>query len=226
MNFVPHQEYAKKFPKKIIILKNKKNMGLNFTLNKCISFATAPYIARMDGDDECSPERLEKEYLFLKNNKRYSFVCSNAILFDDNGSWGEVKYVESPSKMDFLKISPFCHASALIETRALKDVGTYSVDKKLLRVEDYHLWFKLYANNYFGYNIQENLYFIRDDRNATYRRNWKNRINEFYVKKIGFKMINIPFVYKIYCLRPLILGIIPPKVYEYLRKIKLKGGKS
>ena len=34
------QEYAQKHPGKIILLKNEKNMGLNYTLNHCLSAAT------------------------------------------------------------------------------------------------------------------------------------------------------------------------------------------
>ena len=44
-------EYQHKFPDKIILLKNKTNMGLNATLNTCLSKATGTYIARMDGDN-------------------------------------------------------------------------------------------------------------------------------------------------------------------------------
>ena len=35
----------------IIAFQNEKNMGLNYTLNKCLEKAKGEYIARMDGDD-------------------------------------------------------------------------------------------------------------------------------------------------------------------------------
>src|SRR5699024_2253424 len=37
--------------KNIVLLKNSKNEGLNYTLNKCLRYAKGQYIARMDGDD-------------------------------------------------------------------------------------------------------------------------------------------------------------------------------
>ena len=46
------KEYQKKYPQKIILLKNKRNRGLNYTLNKCLEIAKGEYIARMDGDDQ------------------------------------------------------------------------------------------------------------------------------------------------------------------------------
>ena len=216
------KKYCKKYPKKIILLKNDKNMGLNYTLNKCLKITTAKYIARMDADDISNKERLEKEINFLENNPKYSFVSSNAILFDENGKWGRLIYKEIPTKYDFLKISPFCHAAAIIKRKCFFDVDGYTVNKKLLRVEDYHLWFKLYSKNYVGYNIQEYLYEIRDDKNASNRRTWSNRKNEFYVRKIGYKMINIPLYMRTYMFRPIILGILPKNIYNFFHKNKLK----
>ena len=49
-----------KYPQKFILLKNKENKGLNFTLNKCLQVATGEYIARMDGDDLCEKDRFGK----------------------------------------------------------------------------------------------------------------------------------------------------------------------
>lgn len=216
------KKYHQKYPKKIVLLKNDKNMGLNYTLNKCIENSTAPFIARMDGDDICDKDRLKKEINFLRNNKEYSFVSTNAILFDNEGQWGKIKFKIEPSKYDFIKISPFCHAAVLIKSEILKKVNGYTIDDRLLRVEDYHLWFKLYEIGHKGYNIQEYLYSIRDDRDAVNRRTWKNRKNEIYVRKIGFKMLNLPFYYNIYIIRPLVLGLVPKRIYEIIRRKKLK----
>ena len=36
-------------------------MGLNYTLNHCLSKATGEFIARMDGDDRCVADRFERE---------------------------------------------------------------------------------------------------------------------------------------------------------------------
>lgn len=223
-SYIIAREYANKYKDRILLLKNKQNMGLNYTLNKCLNNATAKYIARMDGDDLCHPERLRKEYEFLEKNTEYSFVSTNVILFDENGEWGCVINPKSPIKYDFLKGSPFCHAAVLIKREAMLDVNGYTISDKLLRVEDYHLWFKLYEKGYIGYNLQEKLYLMRDDQNAIKRRTWKNRKNEYYVRKIGYKMLKIPFYLRVYQFRPIILGIIPQKLYRFLHRVRLKKG--
>ena len=61
-------KYRNQYPKKIVLLKNEKNMGLNYTLNECLKHSSGEYIARMDGDDLSLPTRLEKEVAFLENN--------------------------------------------------------------------------------------------------------------------------------------------------------------
>lgn len=215
------QKYVEKYPEKIVLLRNDMNMGLNYTLNKCLNYSTSKYIARQDADDTSEPTRFEKEINFLKNNPDYSFVSCNANLYDENGVWGCLNYKERPLKDDFLDTSPFCHAAVIIKRDPFVDVNGYTVDKKLLRVEDYHLWFKLYAKGYIGYNIQENLYNYRDDMDAVNRRTWNNRINEYYVRKIGYRMLKISLFKRVYMFKPIILGIIPKGIYVLLHRNKL-----
>ena len=51
--------------KRIVIIKNEKNIGLAMSINKASQLAKGKYIARMDADDISVPERLQwqKEYL-------------------------------------------------------------------------------------------------------------------------------------------------------------------
>ena len=60
------QKYVEKYPEKIFLLVNKENRGLNYTLNRCLSIAKGIYIARMDGDDLCSPNRFQREVDILE----------------------------------------------------------------------------------------------------------------------------------------------------------------
>jgi len=124
------------------------------------------------------------------------------------------------TKRDFIAGTPFCHAPCMVRCEAYKAVKGYSVDKKLLRMEDYHLWFKMYAAGYRGYMLEEPIYEMRDDRNATVRRNWMTRKNEAYVRYVGYKMLNLPWWAYIYCLRPLVLAVMPACLYNYLHKRK------
>ncbi len=214
--------YQEKYPDKIIVLKNKVNKGLNYTLNKCLKKAKGEFIARQDGDDISLPERFEKEMAFLEEHKDYALVSTSMISFDENGNFGTIRHPEKVEKDDFRFGSPFSHATIIIRKEAMEDVGGYSVADHLLRVEDYHLWFKLYAKGYKGYNIQEALYKMRDDRNARLRRNFKNRLNETRLKLWGFKTIGVSKKYYLYAFKPFILGLTPSFIYTYLHRHKLK----
>ena len=57
------------------IFKNKKNYGQSYSLNKGIRLSKAPFVAIMDSDDICLPNRIKDSYNFLKNNKDYTLVA-------------------------------------------------------------------------------------------------------------------------------------------------------
>lgn len=216
------KEYKDKYPDKIVVVKNDKNKGLNYTLNRCITLATGDYIGRQDGDDISLPNRLEVEMNFLLKNPEYSLVSSNMLFFDSNGVWGESHNFGEVKKENFIQGSPICHAPCIIKKQALLNVGCYTVKKSLLRVEDYHLWFKFFIAGYKCYNLKESLYKMRDDSNAYKRRNLKNRINETKLKLWGFSKIGIPVVKYIWAFKPVVSFLIPKKFYMSLHKSKLK----
>ena len=202
----------------IWLLRNEKNMGLNYTLNRCLEYADTEYVARMDGDDISLPARLQKEVEFLDSHPEYAVVSSPMVYFDENGDYRVGRAAEVPCKNDFVKGTPVCHAPCMARTAVIRQVGGYTDDIYLRRVEDYHLWFKVYAAGHKLYNLQEPLYKMRDDREAYRRRNWKNRRNEMYVKYLGFKMIGVPWYKWIYILRPLALYLLPTSIYHKLHR--------
>lgn len=215
------ESYRKRHPDKIILVQNEKNMGLNYTLNHCLSHARGEYCARMDGDDLCSPERFEKQLAVLESNADIAVVGTKLRLFDDYGVWGETNPIETPQKKDFIRGTPFSHGSCMVRREAFLAVDGYSVEDRLIRVEDYHLWMKMYEKGYRGVNLQEALYDLRDDRNAATRRRFKARLNESYVMCLAVKKLGLPRWQIVYSLRPIILGLLPVKIYQTLHKAKM-----
>lgn len=217
------KEYEKQYPDKIVVLKNSENKGLNYTLNHCLQYVRGQYVARMDGDDRCVETRFEKELAVFEQEPNIAIVSSNMEFFDETGCWGRISHPEYPQKADFIYESPFCHAPCLVKKEAFDKVQGYSEAKWLLRVEDYHLWTKMYAAGYKGKNIQEALYQMRDDRNAYARRKFKYRINEALVKLYIVKALRLPVWKCIYATRPILVGLLPMKLYDYLHKKRLNG---
>ena len=219
-------EYAEKDPRRFRIIQNEKNLGLNATLNKCLRLADGDYIARMDGDDLCAPDRFEKEAAFLNAHPEYAIVSCHMTTFDEEGTWGMVTTKETPQVRDFPTTVPmFVHAACMIRREAFLDVEGYTEDKRLLRVDDYHLWYKIYAKGYRGYNLQEALYHMRDDRNAKFRRNAQARKNGIYATFVGFHMVKLPAWMYIYAVKNALVEtvkiLMPDAVYEFFHKKRL-----
>lgn len=214
------QEYKDKYPDKIVLIENEKNMGLNFTLNHCLENANGEYIARMDGDDLCDPERFEKELNFLLSHPEYAIVSTPMKYFDDNGVFRVGEAEGEPNIKRIPLGTPFCHAPCMVKKEAYDAVGGYSVDEKLLRVEDWHLWIKMLSKGYRGYMLNEPLYSMRDDQNAVSRRKFKYRLNEAYVGRLAVKMLKLPKYEYLFTLRPIIVGLLPRFVYNILHSRK------
>lgn len=211
-----------KLDNRIILLKNEKNLGLNKTLNNCLNAATGNLVARMDGDDDCPPDRFEKQIAFLIAHKDFDIVSSHMAFFDENGEWGVSKFPEFPTKEQVVVSNPICHAPVMMRKECMDAVGGYTEDKRMLRVEDVNLWIKLYTKGYKAYNIQEPLYRMRNDQNALNRRKYKYRINSVYVRLLGCKALNLGIKYYFKAFNPMIIGLIPAKIRQHLRKQKSK----
>lgn len=211
------KSYAEQY-ENIILIQNDKNMGLNYTLNHCLEYVDTEYVARMDADDISLPTRLEKEINFLDDHHEYAIVSTPMIYFDEHGDFRVGKGNGEVIKSDFIKGTPFCHAPCMVRSEAYRKVKGYTVAEKLLRVEDYHLWYKMYLNGYRGYNLKEPLYKMRDDRNAKNRRKYKYRINEAYVKYLIVRDFNLSKINYIRVLKPLIVGLLPTFLYDFLHK--------
>lgn len=211
--------YRQRFPDKIKLLKNPHNMGLNQTLNNCLEVAEGTYIARMDGDDISVPERFQKELDFLEGHPEFAVVSSAMIYFDQDGDFRTGGCLTpQPQPAQLVHGTIHCHAPCMVRREVICQVGGYSVDKKLLRVEDWHLWLKIYAAGYRGYNLSEPLYKMRDDRAAIGRRKFRFRLNEAHVSLLAVKTFKLPFWKRIYALRPILVGLLPLPVYKILHR--------
>ena len=210
-------EKISKKDKRIKLIKNEKNLGLAAALNNCIINSTGKYIARQDADDYSSKYRFEKQISFLESNKEISFVGSNMFYFNSSQIWGEYRLPKNPKKEDFLFRVPFMHATLMMRKNDIIKSGMYTVNKYTARCEDYDLFMKMYANRYIGSNIQENLYYCREDEAALSRRKFKYRFHETIVRYKGFKKLGLLPKGYIYILKPLLVGLTPNSILNMLK---------
>lgn len=214
------KKYAQKEPR-IHVIQNERNRGLSFTLNHCLEAADGEYCARMDGDDLCDPRRFEKQVKFLDDHPEYGFVSTAMKRFNENGYFEihNSAFQESPTAYDFIKGTPFCHAPVMIRKKVYDAVDGYCVSENVLGVEDYDLWFRIYAKGYIGFNLNEKLYSMFDGQGANKRRTWRRRRNEAWVRHNGYKMLHLPIWYRLYIFKPIVIGLIPHRIYNFIRKL-------
>lgn len=53
---------------RIVLIENDRNIGVSKSCNHAMSIAKGEYLARMDADDICVPERLQLQVRFMENN--------------------------------------------------------------------------------------------------------------------------------------------------------------
>lgn len=218
------EKYIQQHPEyRIKLIRHNKNKGLNQTLNDCLEIATGDYIGRMDADDISLPKRFEKEMAEFEKDPNLSVVSCPMIYFDENGDWGSGKCDNTyPKKENLVFGTVHAHAPCLVKAETFRAVKGYSVGKRLLRVEDWHLWIKIYASGRYGKNLSEPLYKMRDDQLAAKRRKFKFRLNEAYVSRLAVKTFNLPKRMYFYSIRFIIVGLIPTPLYNFLHRKKLE----
>ena len=204
-------------------IKNKHNMGLTRTLNRCLEVAKGEYIARMDDDDFSYSNRLQIQVDFLDKQQEYAFISSSVDIYDGDKVVYQEEKKETPQKEDFLWNSPFVHPATMFRSSKLKQVGGYRYAKETRRAEDYDLFMRMYAKGMKGYNNVEPLlrYFVNPE--AMKKRKYRYRIDEVVVRYKGFKLLELLPKSILYVLKPLIVGLIP---IHMLMEMKLKYEKN
>ena len=79
------KKYTKK-DKRIIVLNNPKNLGCVNTRNRGLRLAKGRYIAVLDADDVCLPNRFETQFNYLENHPEIFMVGGSAIIIDEKGN--------------------------------------------------------------------------------------------------------------------------------------------
>lgn len=82
---------------RIRYFKNEKNLGIVHTLNKAYGLCKGEYIARMDADDTCKPDRLEKQLAILEANPEIGMVACDLQMFGARS--GIIHYSTDPEQI-------------------------------------------------------------------------------------------------------------------------------
>jgi hypothetical protein len=144
---------------------------LTFSLSLGVSSARGRYIARMDIDDESTPDRLEKQVAFMEKHGEVAVLGTSYDLIDDNGF--KVSSVVLPLTNESIRrwiyfINPICHPSVIIRRDALLEMGGYLGGTV---GQDYDLWARMIAQKKFRFaNLAETCLHYRMNSTGIARR--------------------------------------------------------
>ena len=132
-------EYESK-DERIKIHTNETNLRLPSSLNKALSLSCGKYIARMDADDICMPDRLQKQYDFMEANPDIDlsscrFLTLKNGVYSSGGCGG--KDNGSSIKALLLVTNPILHPGIIAKADVIKSLG---YDKNFTCTEDMELW--------------------------------------------------------------------------------------
>ena len=127
---------------------NDENKGLVYSLNKGLSAAQGAFIARMDGDDISLPDRLEKQFNYLKMHPEADLIATKVQLINEKGQhtgfWKEDRDNTSEDQIkEFLPVNN-CIAHPSILARA-EIIRTLKYRETQGEAEDYDLWLRWLA---------------------------------------------------------------------------------
>ena len=133
---------------RVKVYTNETNLRLPSSLNKAISFSQGKYIARMDADDICLPERLEKQYNFMENNPKVAlsscrFMTLKNGVISSGGCGG--KCDNESIKALLLVTNPILHPGIIAKADAIRSLG---YDKNFTCTEDMELWTRFALSGY------------------------------------------------------------------------------
>ncbi len=134
---------AKYSDSRIRIFNNKTNLGVSTSANIGIDNAVGEYIARIDADDICMPDRFKKQILYMDRNPNIG-VCGSAICkFNQDGIICTVQLPTNPkqAKVYSLFNSPLAQPSVMIRKELLNKYNL-RYNTKINNAEDYELWVK------------------------------------------------------------------------------------
>jgi glycosyltransferase involved in cell wall biosynthesis len=175
-----------------IKLLDHSHRGIVPALNDGLAAAEGEYIARMDADDICHPQRLELQAAYLDVYKDIGFIGSRVGFGGSREQQaGYATYVDwineqiTPEQITLNRFieSPFAHPSVMFRRELPEQFGAYR-DGPF--PEDYELWLRWMANGVKAAKIDEELLTWSDPPTRLSRTDTRYSIDAFYETKAEY----------------------------------------
>ncbi len=222
---------------RIKIVKNSSNQKIIKTLNIGISLAKGKYIARIDSDDICLPNRFEKQIKFLNENPEIAVVGTDIIFINDSsriiGKGVTPQLTDKVIKWVMQRRCCIYHPTVMINYELVGKELFYCEDYPY--AEDYELWLRL-SKKYKLANLKDYLLKYRlHDRSLTFLYNQNalesalaalKKHNKDDVMYPYLDVIRFPWKVHDYDQTKALLKLWPLKVHKYFEENKVSKKES
>lgn len=186
----------------------EKNSGLAIALNEGLKHCTGDLIARMDTDDICLNERLEKQEEYIVT-QGLDIVGTAAVVVDLDGKITGVR--KNPTThadiVDKLWCNPLIHPSVMFVKSSIDRIGAY--DHSLRRRQDYDLWFRAASHGLKFGNLQEKLIKYRFDQHTLQKQSPKLAWQQGMIGFKGSMSCKLGVIKSVVCFVPFIRSLLP-----------------
>lgn len=126
---------------KIKIIQNETNRGLAYSLNKGIKHATGEYIARLDSDDICMEDRIEKQVQYLEEHLDVAVCGTEAMLFGKQKGIKKNYFISQEQiKIQLLYMATLIHPTVMIRKKIFEE---YQYNEEFICSQDFELWSRI-----------------------------------------------------------------------------------
>lgn len=127
---------------RVIVLRNKINLGLTRSLNRGLEVASGEYIARIDEGEVWVPKKLERQVAFLDENPDYVLVGTRSEEYSESGrveTAGSRLPLEDRSIREwlFLGLNPMTHSAIMFRR------GLLAYNDRATTSQDFELYLRL-----------------------------------------------------------------------------------
>lgn len=152
------KEYAQ-MDERIVLFPNQQNRGLTYNLCQMCSHANGKYIARLDADDICRNDRIQKQVAFMEEHG-FDIVCSYAKGIGNSSRLMKVPKQGEDLRANLVFYNPIVHSSVMF-----KNDGSFVYDTTYLKAQDYELWDRMSGEKKSFGVLPEVLVYFRYHRN-------------------------------------------------------------
>ena len=150
------EKYIVDHPELNITLINQSNGGVSKARNIGMEMASCEWIAFLDSDDEWLPNKIERQWTVLSENKDISFLaCNRNNEHFTNFLFFKFSHLTKINARMLLYKNFFPTPTVIMKNQIVNDVGFFSLEQNYC--EDSNYWIRILAAEYNCYLLNESL---------------------------------------------------------------------